>query len=228
MEPPWPFAKGGESVLNFKDSFLRMVTYMLSLFTFRRRRVVSTLTLALLAGALLCLPGGAAPGTKKGANKKTSSVPSLSAVIQSPTLTIGDPKLPGKLLAVVKAGGFSGSSADQSALGTMTQVHALLYRQGKPAATFDAPRAHVTQNSATKNVVAVGTGGVTVVSLTEPGTRLTADVVTWYASLNRIVATGHVVYHNAKTGWDLQAPTMTADTQLRSVSGGKGRAFGKY
>jgi len=214
-------------VLNFKDLFLRMVTYMLSLFTFRRRRAVSALPLTLLACALSCLPGGAAPGAKKGTNKKTSA-PNLSAVIQSPTLTIGDPKLPGKLLAVVKAGGFSASSADQTSLGTMTQVHALLYRQGKQAATFDAPRAHITQNSATKNVVAVGTGGVVIVSLTEPGTRLTADVVTWYASLNRIVATGHVIYHNAKTGWDLQAPTMTADTQLRSVNGGKGRAFGKF
>lgn len=214
-------------MLNFKDLFLRMVTYMLSLFTFRRRRAVSALPLTLLACALSCLPGGAAPGAKKGTNKKTSA-PNLSAVIQSPTLTIGDPKLPGKLLAVVKAGGFSASSADQTSLGTMTQVHALLYRQGKQAATFDAPRAHITQNSVTKNVVAVGTGGVVIVSLTEPGTRLTADVVTWYASLNRIVATGHVIYHNAKTGWDLQAPTMTADTQLRSVNGGKGRAFGKF
>ena len=213
-------------MLNFKDLFLRMVTYMLSFLTFRRR-AVSALPLTLLACALLCLPGGAAPGAKKGTNKKTSA-PNLSAVIQSPTLTIGDPKLPGKLLAVVKAGGFSASSADQTSLGTMTQVHALLYRQGKQAATFDAPRAHITQNSATKNVVAVGTGGVVIVSLTEPGTRLTADVVTWYASLNRIVATGHVIYHNAKTGWDLQAPTMTADTQLRSVNGGKGRAFGKF
>ena len=214
-------------MLNFKDLFLRMVTYMSSLITFRRR-AASALPLTLLAGALLCLPGGAAPGAKKAANKKTSAMPNLSAIIQSPTLTIGDPKLPGKLLAVVKAGGLSASSADQTALGTMTQVHALLYRQGKQAATFDAPRAHVTQNSATKNVVAVGTGGVVIVSLTEPGTRLTADVVTWYASLNRIVATGHAVYHNAKTGWDLQAPTMTLDTQLRSVSGGKGRAFGKF
>lgn len=214
-------------MLNFKGLFLRMVTYMLSLFTFRRRRAAPALPLTLLACALFCLPGGAAPGAKKGTNKKTSA-PNLSAVIQSPTLTIGDPKLPGKLLAVVKAGGFSASSADQTSLGTMTQVHALLYRQGKQAATFDAPRAHITQNSATKNVVAVGTGGVVIVSLTEPGTRLTADVVTWYASLSRIVATGHVIYHNAKTGWDLQAPTMTADTQLRSVSGGKGRAFGKF
>lgn len=202
-----------------------MVTYMMS-FTVGRR-AASALFLTLLACTSLCPLGGAAPPAKKG-GKKSASPPNLSAIIQSPTLTVGDPKLPGKLLAVVKAGGFSGNSADQGALGNMTQVHALLYNKGTQAATFDAPVAHISQNSATKNVVAVGTGGVVIHSLTEPGTRLTADVVTWYAGLNRIVATGHVVYHNVKTGWDLQAPAMTADTQLRSVGGGKGRAFGKF
>ncbi len=192
-----------------------------------RRAALALLACSSLCWAL-CPPGVAAPGAKKGAGKKASAPPNLSAFIQSPTLTISDPKLPGKLLAVVKAGGFSGNSADQGALGNMTQVHALLYQKGKQAATFDAPVAHVTQNSATKNVVAVGTGGVVIVSLTEPGTRLTADIVTWYASLNRIVGTGHVVYHNGKSGWTVQSPTMTGDTQLRSVNGGNGRAFGKF
>lgn len=196
--------------------------------TIVRRRAA----LLLLAGASLCISacrtGVAAPGGKKVSGKKASASPNMSAVVPSPTLIIGDPKLPGKLLAVVKAGGFSGSLADQTALGNMTQVHALLYQQGKEAAKFDAPVAHITQNSATKSVVAVGTGGVVIVSLAEPGTRLTADVVTWYASLNRIVATGHVVYHNGKSGWTVQSPTMTCDTQLRSVSGARGKAFGKF
>lgn len=198
---------------------------MMSFTHLRGRRCAA---LALLSCASVCLPGAAAPAAKKG-GKKNASPPNLSAIIQSPTIQIGDPKLPGKLLAVVKAGGFRGVSADQGALGNMTQVHALLYQKGKQAATLDAPVAHFSQNSTTKNVVAVGTGGVVIHSLTEPGTRLTADVVTWYASLNRIVATGHVVYHNVKTGWDVQAPTMTADTKLKSVKTGSGGSMsGKF
>ncbi len=200
-----------------------MVIYMMSSTAGRR----AALALALLSCAAFCPPDVAAPAAKKGA-KKSSSPPNLSGTIESPTIQIGDPKLPGKLLAVVKAGGFRGVSADQGALGNMTQVHALLYQKGKQSATLDAPVAHFSQNSATKNVVAVGTGGVVIRSLAEPGTRLTADVVTWYAGLNKIVATGHVVYHNVKAGWDVQGPTMTADTQLRSVGGARGRAFGKF
>lgn len=203
-----------------------MVTYIMSFILFRGRRGTA---LALLFCLLLGPPGMAAPtGVKKNANKKPSAPSNLSAIIQSPTIQIGDPKLPGKLLAVVKAGGFSGVSADKGALGNFTQVSALLYHQGKQAATFDAPVTHISQNSATKNVVVIGTGGVLIKSLVELGTRLTADTVTWYASINKIVATGHVVYHNPKAGWDVQAPTMTADTQLHSISGAKGRAFGKF
>ena len=183
--------------------------------------------LVLLACSSLCLPIAAAPGAKKSMGKKPSAPPNLSAIIQSPTIQIGDPKLPGKLLVSGKASGFSGASADKGALGSFTQVSVLLYQQGRQAATFDAPVAHINENTATKNVVAVGTGGVVIVSLTEPGTRLTADVVTWYAGLNRIVARGHVVYHNGM-GWVIRSPAMTADTRLHSVVTEKGSASGKF
>ncbi len=203
-----------------------MVTYMMSLTASSARR--AALALVLLACAAFCPPGVAAPGAKKGVAKKPSAPLNLSGSIESPTIQIGDPKLPGKLLAVVKGNVLGVGPGGGGELGTMTQVHALLYQKGRQAATFDAPVAHISQNNATKNVVAVGTGGVVIKSLIEPGTRLTADIVTWYAGLNRIVATGHVVYHNGKSGWDVLAPTMTADTQLHSVSGAKGRAFGKF
>lgn len=200
---------------------------MFSTVVHRRLAAPALLACAALCGSS-CAPGVAAPGAKKGAAKKPSVPPNLSGTIQSPTIQIGDPKMPGKFLAVVKGEVGNVGPGGGGELGTMTRVHALLYQHGKEAATFDAPVAHISQNSATKNVVAVGTGGVVVKSLLEPGTRLTADVVTWYAGLNRIVATGHVVYHSGKAGWDVLAPTMTGDTQLRSVSGPKGRAFGKF
>ena len=146
--------------------------FMMSLTVFHARRAAPAL--ALLACAALCPPGVAAPGAKKGAAKKPSAPPNLSAVAESPTMTIGDPKLPGKRLAVVKADGLSGDSGGGGVLGTMTQVHALLFHQGKEEATLYAPAAHFSQNNATGNVVAVGTGGVVINSLMEPGTRLTA------------------------------------------------------
>ena len=198
---------------------------MMSLTVFHARRAAPAL--ALLACAAFCPPGMAAPGAKNGTAKKPSGPPNLNVGIQSPIIQIGDPKLPGKLLVSGKAGGFSGVSADKGALGSFTRVSVLLYQQGRPAATFDAPVAHISENTATKNVVAVGTGGVVLVSLTEPGTRLTADVVTWYAGLNKIVATGHVVYHNGM-GWVVRSPMMTADTRLHSVVTEKGSASGKF
>lgn len=204
-----------------------MVTYMMSLTAFHARRPAAS-ALALLACVALCPPGAAAPGAKKGEGKKPSAPPNLSAIIQSPTLTIGDPKLPGKLLAVVKAAGFSGGSGGEGFLGNMTQVHARLYQKGVPAATLDAPRARGSQNSATKNLVVTATGGVVIVSLTEPGTRLTSDTAVWYASLNRIVATGHVVYHKAKQSLTLQTSAMTVDTRLNSYHSAGGSLSGRF
>ncbi len=200
-----------------------MVTYRMSFALSCLRRPA----LALLACLLFCPPITAAPAAKRG-KAKDAVPPGLSGVIDRPTLTIGDPKLPGKFLAVVKASGISGSSADQGFLGNMTQVSALLYQQGKPAATLAAPHAHGSRNSATKNVVVIGTGGVVIKSLTEPGTSLTADTMVWYASINKIVATGHAVYHNVKSAIIFRSPTIIADTKLKSVKTGSGQMSGVF
>ena len=194
----------------------------------RRRAALALLACASLSGSA-CAPGAAAPGAKKKASaKKPSAPPNMSAVVQSPTVTIGDPKLPGKLLAVVKAATFDAASASQGALGNMTQVRALLYQKGKPAATLAAPRARGGQNSAAKSLVMTATGGVVVVSLTEPGRRLTADTVVWDSSTNKIVATGHAVYHDGKTAVTVQSPTIIADTKLKSVGTGPGHLSGTF
>ena len=71
-------------------------------------------------------------------------------------------------------------------------------------------------------MVITGTGGVVVKSLTQPGTLLQADKVVWYASLNQIVATGHVVYHDGKSGATMTGPAMKSDTKLKTVEIGSG------
>jgi len=199
-----------------------MISYMVSLTSLPGRRAA----LSLMLCALLCPTGVAAPtGARKSAKKPP---PQMSAVVERPTVTVGDPKMPGRPLAVVKASAFQGGSVAQGFLGDMTQVSALLYHQGKPAATFDAPHARGSQNNVTKNVVVTGTGGVVIKSLTERGTTLTADTMVWYASIDKIVATGHAVYQNRKKLITCQSPTIIADTKLKSVKTGPGQMTGMF
>lgn len=206
-------------MLNFKDLFLRMVTYMLSLFTFRRRRAVSALPLTLLACALSCLPGGAAPGAKKGTNKKTSA-PNLGGFGQGTIMDLPDPKFPGKGVPLlhVRAATVTGQSAENGFLGSMTQVSALLYQKGKSAATLTAPLAR--GDSLRGNVVVTATGGVFIRSLLHPGTTLRADRLVWTPSAptDQIVATGHVVWTDGKTHGTLRGARATADTAVKTVT----------
>lgn len=141
--------------------------------------------------------------------------PALGAAAQGVTFTLPDPKLPGKLLAEVHARSASGNSVETGFLGSLTGVWARLYQKGIPAATLTAP--HAQGSSLKKTVVVTATGGVVVKSLTQPGTKLLADTVVWYAGLNKIVATGHVFYRDGKTGATMTGPTMTADTRLKSL-----------
>lgn len=175
-----------------------------------------TLLAVALCCPLFCLSGAAAPiGAKKNSQKMP---PHLRLDTRQVQVSLPDPKFPGKgiPLCYVKAATANGQSETTGLLGNMTQVSALLYQQGKPAATLDAPRAQ--GSSLRKTVVVTGLGGVVVKSLTQPGTRLTADTVVWYAALNKIVATGHVVYRDGKTGATMTGPVMNADTKLKTVS----------
>lgn len=198
-----------------------MVHYMMSC----DRRALRVLALCGLVSALLCLPGGAAPAKK--AVQKTPSAPlNLSGAGTGLVVYVPDPKLPGKLMAVVKAVGAEGQSAANGFLGNMTQVSALFYQQGKPAATFHAPSAH--GGSRQKALTITGTGGVVVKSLIQPGTTLTADTIVWYADKNKIVATGHVVFHDGKTGTTVHSPAMIADTKLNSIQTPRGHLSGVF
>lgn len=180
--------------------------------TFNRRTTPVPFSMV-LSCLLFCSTGVAAP-----ARKGAPSAPSLGASMQGIVVDLPDPKFPGKSVPLchVRAASATGQSAETGFLGSMTQVSALLYQQGKAAATLTAPRAD--GNSLRKAVVVTARGGVVVKSLTQAGTKLTADTVVWYAGLNKIVATGHVFYRDGKTGATMTGPVMNADTNLKMVS----------
>jgi len=168
---------------------------------------------------LLLALGGASWAAPSG--KKTAPAPlNLSGVIQMPVVTLPDPKYPGRLMIEAHARTADGQSAENGFLGNMTGVWARLYQKGIPAAVLTAP--HALGNSRKNSVVVTGTGGVVIKSLTQPGTKLTADKVVWYASVDRIVATGHVFYHDGKSGATMSGPWLTADTKLKSIQTGTG------
>ncbi len=132
------------------------------------------------------------------------------------SFTLPDPKRPGKLLYDLRAASATGQSASDGFHGTLTSVWAKLFQSGIATAVLTAPRA--VGGTASKSTVITGTGGVTVKSLTQPGTILTADTVVWYATLNKMVATGHVFYHDGKTGATMRGPRMVGDTRLKSIT----------
>jgi hypothetical protein len=181
-----------------------------------------------LAISLLGLPSFAGPVPVKKPVKKNSSPPIRIGIVERAVkVTIPDPKRPGKLLCYVEAASAEGQSAETGFLGNMTQVLAKLYQQGQPSATLTAPRAD--GSGTPKALVITCTGGVVVHSLTQLGTVMTADMVVWHASSNQIVATGHVVYRDGKTGTILHVPKLTADTRLKTLYGsGSGHASGRF
>jgi hypothetical protein len=158
--------------------------------------------------AALPAPAKDAPGGKK--------VPTaFSGVSTGITATLPDPKRPGKLLYELRAVSANGQSDASGFHGDLNSVWARLYQNGVPSAILTAP--HARGGSVGKSVTITGTGGVVVKSLSEPGTRLTADTVVWYAGQSKMVATGHVFYRNGKTGATLSGPQAVGYTQLKSV-----------
>lgn len=173
-------------------------------------------------------PAPAAPkkDARSGKNVPPKNVPeSISGVTTAFSATLPDPKRLGKMLYELR--GASGNiQSDASGFhGSAASLWGRLYQAGVPSAVLTAPRALV--SSANKSVTVTGLGGVVVKSLTEPGTKMTADTVVWYANSNKLVATGHVFYRNGKTGATLTGPRMVADTRVKSIAvtgGGHGTA----
>ena len=164
---------------------------------------------------LLCLPVQAGPQAGTHGKPAPAAPANLGGIAQGIVVNLPDPKLPGKLLCEIHADSAAGQSAGNGFLGQMRGVHARLYQQGRLSATLDAPQAR--GSSVGKSVVVTGTGRVTVLSLSQPGTKLLADTVVWYASNNKFVATGHVFYRDGKSGATMTGPRLVADTKLKSV-----------
>ena len=142
--------------------------------------------------------------------------PGVGATSTDVYATLPDPKRPGKLLYALRYRTGSFQSGDTGLHGTLTTVSAKLFQLGVASATLTAPHALI--SSVSKVVVVTGEGGVVVHSLTQPGTILTADTVIWYATLNKMVATGHVYYHDGKTGATMTGPRAVGDTRLKTLT----------
>ena len=193
-----------------------------------RGRCAAALALALLACPALCPPGVAAPGAKKGA-ANDAAPPSMAGVGQGMTMSLPDPKLPGtgKLLYYLHAAAADvQTNPDGSFRGGMTKLWMRLYQKGVPSAVLTAPQAKGAGTS--KATVITGTGGVAVKSLTEPGTFLTADTIVWYSAQNKVVATGHVLYHNSKNGMTSTGPFLQGDTNLGTFTTRAGHMTGTF
>jgi hypothetical protein len=191
---------------------------MMPFTTLHGRRAALVLSLTMLPCSSFCLHSAAAPAAKKGANK-SASPPNLGMVGQGTVIDLPDPKFPGKavpLLHVVAATA-TGQSAENGFLGSMRQVSALLYQQGKQALTLTAPLAR--GDSLRGSVVVTATGGVFARSLLHPGTTLRADKLVWTpnARTGQIVATGHVIFTDGKTGATMKGQRATADTAMKTL-----------
>jgi len=207
------------------------INYTTLMRTNRHVRVFFSVFCLLIFSGLLfeaSRPVPAAPRKDAPTGKKVpdKNIPeSISGVTTGFTATLPDPKRPGKMLYELRGkSGFIQSDA-KGFHGDAASVWARLYQNGVPSAVLTAPQTHV--GSVGKSVTVTGTGGVVVKSLTEPGTKMTADTVVWYATLNKIVGTGHVFYRSGKTGAILTGPRVDADTRLKTVNisgGGHGTA----
>ncbi len=174
----------------------------------------------IFSGLLMAAPGVLPAAPKKdgasGKNVPAKNVPEpISGNSQDATVTLPDPKRPGKLLYELRYKSGSAQSDASGFHGKLTTVWARLYQAGAASAVLTAPRASA--GGINKQVVVTGAGVVVMKSLTEPGTLLKADTVVWYASSGKIVATGHVYYHNGKTGATATGPHAVGYTALKSV-----------
>ena len=161
-------------------------------------RILSGITVALLLGApVWCAP--VTNLTAKAANLSFSFVNEKTGKILCTGTTT---------TSTAGAG-----STENDLYADLRNVRGVMYADNKPANSFTAP--HVVAYNANKLVVA--TGGIRVVSLSEPGTWLTCDRMTYYAAQGKIIGTGHVVFKNTVQGFTQRGPSFAADTRLKRV-----------
>lgn len=155
-------------------------------------------------------PSGTAPSNA--GTHGSAAYSNITAVGTSSHIIYSDPKT-GKLLwtaDVAYSEAQSGQSqSDITAI--LHDVHGVLYASGKPADRFTAPV--VTADNAHHTVTA--TGGVTVTSITQAGTTLRCDKMTWYSGENKVIGVGHVIFK--KGGITQTMPSFQADTRLKQI-----------
>jgi hypothetical protein len=161
---------------------------------------------------LACLPSTGSPAAKSG-KIPTNAASNLGVIGQGSYITQPDPKRPGKFLWKLWAREFIVKSPENSVSGSLIDISATLFSNGVPSATMTAARA---EGDNVHNTI-IATGGILIKSLVEPGTKLQADKIIWYARENKILATGHVFYKNGKSGMTIKCPAIVADTVLKSI-----------
>ena len=204
--------KESQAIVNANALFLRILYLMM--FRFSVSLVVLVVSMS-MGTAATAIPKNAPP---------VSPAANIGGALQAFTVTLPDLKLPGKTLCRIQAKTANLQFLANGSLGNLLHISALMYQKGIPAATLTAPRAEGSNKN--KTVVIVATGGVVVKSLKSPGTKLQADTVTWYANLDKIIATGHVFYRDGKTGTTMTGPSMSADTRLKTIQTGPGHVTG--
>ena len=162
----------------------------------------------------LGLRGVLAASVAKHAPQDTSSTPTtnIKAAAIGVQMRFTDPQT-GKLLWTADVDRIEALSPTNpnEVYGTLHNVRGILFQGGVAADHITAPIVNV--DNATKVVVA--TGGVHVVSITQPGTSLTCDMVTYYAGTGHIIGQGNVVFH--KSGFMQTSSSFAGDVKLKSV-----------
>jgi len=187
--------------------------------TNRRVLLFCVVIFALMLSGLACGPDRSAPAKHapaKNTGPQKPVPPNIGVVSGGFSFNLPDPKHPGKVLYDLQAASGTGQSAPDGFHITATSVRAKLFQDGAATTILTAPRAQGV--NANKSTIVTGTGGVVVKSLLQPGTILTADTVIWYATLNKLVATGHVYYRDGQNGATMHAPRMVGDTRLKTLT----------
>jgi hypothetical protein len=169
-----------------------------------------------VCGLALCL------NSLKTAADSSSSGEHFGLSSQNNYLEQPDPKHVGKLLWKMWAARMDAVSPEKTWQVTVHGVSGVLYDKGAASARFTAPLA--TGDSGTEVVVAYAnaTAQVVVSSLAPKGTWIHADKVIWSAVTNKGVATGHVVFHDGKSGMLARSPALAFDTKLDSIQTSEG------
>ncbi len=195
--------------------FIKKIDFMYSHFSSRGAGFIFVLFSLLLVGCVHVQP---IAERNSNANKPKQVIPNVNS--QGITMHWQEKDIKSRVfkpLLDIKAD--NGMMKASSESGTLNQASGVLYKNGLPAARFQAP--HVKASRASNIVIAYN--GVVLNSISPPGVKVTADRFIWRMIENKIIVYGnvHVVYQppKAKTpvAWGF-AQRMTIDTQLQKLT----------